>query len=64
MSNSIVKAGRIGIFHFVELMGWVAGRSATRMYGAKGCGSGAASLARPVRSELHSQGAARRLRMQ
>ena len=37
-------------FQFVELL--VAGCWAVRMDGAKGCGSVAASLARPVRSEL------------
>ncbi|XOQ32263.1 MAG: hypothetical protein ACFWUL_06900 [Dialister sp.] len=33
--------------HCGELMVTVVGRRATRMDGAKGCGSGAASLARP-----------------
>ena len=49
-----MQVKKIGIFQFVELLGLVVGERATRMNGAKGCGSGAASLARPVRSELHS----------
>ena len=36
-----------GQFQFVELLGLVVGEQDTRMNGAKGCGSGTASLARP-----------------
>ena len=39
-------------FQYCELLELVIGYPASRMNGAKGGGSGAASLARPVRSEL------------